>query len=502
MILFRPKSIAIAVAVAALLLGNSSCNDDTPGDIDRLNGRIAFDINPSDFGGGAASRGGSATAATTSRRDSLLGRIPFVAGTDTFMLSVSQSPNTSSVIAQPRLDSRGAPIQDATMPEFTAVARTGEDALFFKDKLTVDASGKAVTGRYWPNMPLYFFGYTATLGYGFDPYMQVKDGNCTGSFKYSMPEPTAKNEDAKAQPDLIVAITPNQSKQETAVPLRFHHALTAIVFKMGKVEAGTTIQSISLTNLRSSGDCTFAATETETNPGEFMRDVKFSWTNLGDVRTYVQNINLDKVSQGTALTHDETTFLVVPQDITSETAVSISFTSGGATQTLTRKLNPGGSDPTIISKFLPDTKYTFTLNLAEDIQITVDDNVVGLEKKDLVIQNTGLQYGWIRAVINGYWVNKNTRVIVAPWKETDGEFERVSNWSELWYEDTSTGTTIYYYRSSVPSGGFAEHLFESYKLKEDTKAPQVDAVLELNIAAQIVIHDQRIAAGWLTGYEK
>lgn len=504
MILFRPKSIAIAVAVAALLLGNSSCNDDTPGDIDRLNGRIAFDINPSDFGGGAASRGGSATAATTSRRDSLLGRIPFVAGTDTFMLSVSQSPNTSSVIAQPRLDSRGAPIQDATMPEFTAVALTGEDALFFKDKLTVDASGKAITGRYWPNMPLYFFGYTATHGYHFDPDpdVHVNGGNCTGFFKYAMPAPKAENEDATEQPDLIVAITPNQSKQETAVPLRFHHALTAIVFKMGKVEEGTTIQSISLTNLRSSGKCTFAATETEINPGEFIRDVKFTWSNLGDVRTYVQNINLDKVSQGTALTHDATTFLVVPQDITSETAVSISFTSGGATQTLTRKLNPGGSDPTIISKFLPDTKYTFTLNLAEDIQITVDDNVVGLEKKDLVIQNTGLQYGWIRAVINGYWVNKNTRVIVAPWKETDGEFERVSNWSELWYEDTSTGTTIYYYREKVPSGGFAEHLFERYKLKEDTKAPQVDAVLELNIAAQIVIHDQRIAAGWLTGYEK
>ena len=318
-----------------------------------------------------------------------------------------------------------------------------------------------------------------------------------------MPAPDpATNIDATKQPDLIVAITPGQSKQETAVPLRFHHALTAIVFKMGKVEAGTTIQSISLTNLRSSGTCTFAATETEINPGEFIRDVKFTWSNLGDVRTYVQNINLDKVSQGTALTHDETTFLVVPQDITSETAVSITFTSGGATQTLTRKLNPGGSDPTIISKFLPDTKYTFTLNLAEDIQITVDDNVVGLEKKDLVIQNTGLACGWIRAVINGYWVNKNTRVIVAPWKETDGEFERVSNWSELWYEDTSTGTTIYYYRSSVPSGGFAEHLFESYKLKEDTKAPQVDAVLELNIAAQIVIDGQRSAAGWLTGYEK
>lgn len=499
MILFRPKSIAIAVAVAALLLGNSSCNDDTPGDIDRLNGRIAFDINSSDFGGGAASRGGSTTAATTSRRDSLLGRIPFVAGTDTFMLSVSQSPNTSSVIAQPRLDSRGAPIQDATMPEFTAVARTGENALFFKEKLTVEA-GKAITGRYWPNMPLYFFGYTATHGYAFDPVVQVSYGNCTGSFKYYMPEPKAENEDATNQPDLIVAITPNQSKQETAVPLRFHHALTAIVFKMGKVEEGTTIQSISLTNLRSYGECAFTATETETNPGEFMRDVKFTWTNLGDVKTYVQTITLDKVTQGTYLTHDGTTFLVVPQDITAETEVSITFTSGGATHTLTRKLNPGGSDPTIISEFLPDTKYTFTLSLAEDIQISIDDTVDGLVKKDLVIQNTGMKYGWIRAIINGYWVNKNTGVIVAPWKETEGEFVRISNWSDYWHKDTSTGTTIYYYRSKVPAGGYAEHLFESYKLHDDTKAPQVDAVLELNIAAQIVIDDERGTAGWPTSY--
>lgn len=498
MILFRPKSIAIAVAVAALLLGNSSCNDDTPGDIDRLNGRIAFDINPSDFGGGAASRGGSATAATTSRRDSLLGRIPFVAGTDTFMLSVSQSPNTSSVIAQPRLDSRGAPIQDATMPEFTAVALTGEDALFFKDKLTVDASGKAITGRYWPNMPLHFFAYTASLGYDFNPDVNVSGGNCTGSFSYTMPAPDpATNIDATKQPDLIVAITPGQNKQETAVPLRFHHALTAIVFKMGKVEAGTKIQSISLTNLRSSGTCTFAATETEINPGEFIRDVKFTWSNLGDVRTYVQNINLDKVSQGTALTHDQTTFLVVPQDITAETAVNVKFKiEGRGEYNLSCKLNPGGSDPTIISTFQPDTKYTFTLSLAEEIQITVDDTVEGQVKKDVQIQNTGLAYGWIRAVINGYWVNKNTRVIVAPWKENDGTFVRAADWNTYWAKDPDTG--IYYYKEVVPSGEFTQPLFDTYTLT--ATAPQVDAVLELNVAAQIIIKtespDSRTAAGW------
>ena len=489
MILFRPKSIAIAVAVAALLLGNSSCNDDTPGDIDRLNGRIAFDINPSDFGGGAASRGGSATAATTSRRDSLLGRIPFVAGADTFMLTVTQSPNTSSVLAQPRLDSRGAPIQDATMPEFTAVALTGENALFFKDKLTVDASGKALTGRYWPNMPLHFFAYTASLGYGFDPYVQVKDGNCTGSFKYSMPEPTAKNEDAKAQPDLIVAITPNQSKQETAVPLRFHHALTAIVFKMGKVEEGTTIQSISLTNLRSSGDCTFAATGTD--------NVQFTWSNHTGKESYVQIVDKAGVAQGVQLTEYETTFLVVPQAITAETAINVKFKiEGRGEYNLSCKLNPGGTDPTIISEFLPDTKYTFTLSLAEEIQITVDDKVEGQVKKDVTIQNSGLAYGWIRAVINGYWVNKNTRVIVAPWKETDGTFVRADNWNDYWAKDPDTG--IYYYKEVVPSGEFTQPLFDTYTLK--ATAPQVDAVLELNVAAQIIIKmdepDSRTAAGW------
>lgn len=492
MILFRPKSIAIAVAVAALLLGNSSCNDDTPGDIDRLNGRIAFDVNPSDFGGGTASRGGEAStvAAATSRRDSLLGRIPFVAGTDTFMLSVSQSPNTSSVLAQPRLDSRGAPIQDATMPEFTAVALTGENALFFKDKLTVDASGKALTGRYWPNMPLHFFAYTASPGYDFNPDVNVSGGNCTGSFSYTMPAPDPEtNNDATKQPDLIVAITPGQNKQETAVPLRFHHALTAIVFKMGKVEEGTTIQSISLTNLRSSGDCTFAATGTD--------NVQFTWSNHTGKESYVQTIEPYEVSQGTALTHDATTFLVVPQDITAETAINVKFKiEGRGEYNLSCKLNPGGTDPTIISTFQPDTKYTFTLSLAEEIQITVDDTVEGQVKKDVQIQNSGLAYGWIRAVINGYWVNKNTRVIVAPWKETDGTFVRADNWNTYWAKDPDTG--IYYYKQVVPSGEFTQPLFDTYTLK--ATAPQVDAVLELNVAAQIIIKmdepDSRTAAGW------
>ena len=492
MILFRPKSIAIAVAVAALLLGNSSCNDDTPGDIDRLNGRIAFDVNPSDFGGGTASRGGEAStvAAAASRRDSLLGRIPFVAGADTFMLTVTQSPNTSSVLAQPRLDSRGAPIQDATMPEFTAVALTGENALFFKDKLTVDASGKALTGRYWPNMPLHFFAYTASLGYDFNPDVNVSGGNCTGSFSYTMPAPDpATNIDATKQPDLIVAITPGQNKQETAVPLRFHHALTAIVFKMGKVEAGTTIQSISLTNLRSSGTCTFAATGSN--------DVQFTWSNHTGKESYVQTVNKADVKQDDPLTHDQTTFLVVPQDITAETAVNVKFKiEGRGEYNLSCKLNPGGTNPTIISTFQPDTKYTFTLSLAEEIQITVDDKVEGQVKKDVQIQNTGLAYGWIRAVINGYWVNKNTRVIVAPWKETDGTFVRAENWNTYWAKDPDTG--IYYYKQVVPSGEFTQPLFDTYTLK--ATAPQVDAVLELNIAAQIVIDDKRIDAGWPTSY--
>ena len=493
MILFRPKSIAIAVAVAALLLGNSSCNDDTPGDIDRLNGRIAFDVNPSDFGGGTASRGGEAStvAAATSRRDSLLGRIPFLAGADTFMLTVTQSPNTSSVLAQPRLDSRGAPIQDATMPEFTAVALTGENALFFKDKLTVD-DGKALTGRYWPNMPLHFFAYTASLGYDFNPDVNVSGGNCTGSFSYTMPAPDpATNIDATKQPDLIVAITPGQNKQETAVPLRFHHALTAIVFKMGKVEAGTTIQSISLTNLRSSGDCTFAAAGSN--------DVQFTWNNHSGKESYVQTVNKADVKQDDPLTHDQTTFLVVPQDITSETAVNVKFKiEGRGEYNLSCKLNPGGTDPTIISTFQPDTKYTFTLSLAEEIQITVDDTVEGQVKKDVQIQNSGLAHGWIRAVINGYWVNKNTRVIVAPWKETDGTFVRAADWNKHWAKDPDTG--IYYYKQVVPSGEFTQPLFDTYTLK--ATAPQVDAVLELNVAAQIIIKtespDSRTAAGWKT----
>lgn len=493
MILFRPKSIAIAVAVAALLLGNSSCNDDTPGDIDRLNGRIAFDVNPSDFGGGTASRGGEAStvAVAASRRDSLLGRIPFVAGADTFMLTVTQSPNTSSVLAQPRLDSRGAPIQDATMPQFTAVALTGENALFFKEKLTVGNDGKAITGRYWPNMPLHFFAYTATHDYGFDPDVNVSGGNYTGSFSYTMPAPDpATNNDATKQPDLIVAITPGQNKQETAVPLRFHHALTAIVFKMGKVEAGTTIQSISLTNLRSSGTCTFAATGSN--------DVQFTWNNHSGKESYVQTVNKADVKQDDPLTHDQTTFLVVPQDITSETAVNVKFKiEGRGEYNLSGKLNPGGSDPTIISTFQPDTKYTFTLSLAEEIQITVDDKVEGQVKKNVQIQNTGLAYGWIRAVINGYWVNKDG-VIVAPWKETDGTFVRADNWKDYWAKDPDTG--IYYYKQVVPSGEFTQPLFDTYTLK--ATAPQVDAVLELNVAAQIIIKtespDSRTAAGWKT----
>ena len=409
------------------------------------------------------------------------------------MLSVSQSPNTSSVIAQPRLDSRGAPIQDATMPEFTAVALTGENALFFKDKLTVDASGKAITGRYWPNMPLYFFGYTATHGYVFEeePKVQVIGGNCTGSFSYTMPAPDpATNNDATKQPDLIVAITPNQSKQETAVPLRFHHALTAIVFKMGKVEAGTTIQSISLTNLRSSGTCTFAATGSN--------DVQFTWSNHAGKESYVQNVNKADVKQDDPLTHDQTTFLVVPQHITSETAVNVKFKiEGRGEYNLSCKLNPGGSDPTIISTFQPDTKYTFTLSLSEEIQITVDDTVEGQVKKNVQIQNSGLAYGWIRAVVNGYWVNKDG-VIVAPWKETDGTFDRADNWNDYWAKDPDTG--IYYYKEVVPSGEFTRPLFDTYTLK--ATAPQVDAVLELNIAAQIIIKtespDSRTAAGWKT----
>ena len=132
----------------------------------------------------------------------------------------------------------------------------------------------------------------------------------------------------------------------------------------------------------------------------------------------------------------------------------------------------------------------FTIGLPDEIEVEVEDQVVGAVKKNVTITNTGSSPGYIRAAIIGYWVN-NKGDITMPWLESDGEFVWGSQWSQYWKKGSDG---FYYYLRPVPAKtATAYPLFETYTLNTSTNIGTNHAflTLELNIAVQIILEKDK-----------
>ena len=120
------------------------------------------------------------------------------------------------------------------------------------------------------------------------------------------------------QKDLLVAKTDELAgNTNTAVPLTFHHALTAIRFVCGDDMQGGTVKSVSLKNVCSKGTYNMGTQ---------------SWNNVDTPVTFSQTLN--KSTTGTAneaLTSDAQTFMMVPQTLPDGAQIEVVFTDNSNT---------------------------------------------------------------------------------------------------------------------------------------------------------------------------
>lgn len=365
----------------------------------------------------------------------------------------------------------------------TAIYEEGDGGrTYFKNaKITID-DNKGSSGYFWPIGNLSFMAYTwskSNLQLPL-PTFERAGGVCKGSFSYTLPGVTTNPcKDATAQPDIILAITTGQSKANNpVVNLEFHHALSALLFKVGKMPENVVLNSISISGVYSSGACTAMLSDDQ--------EIDFSWSFTGKQQngTYTEDLSAQVPVAGESIGSEETIFMMLPQEMGENTLLVLSFSINGREYTLEKKFSE------IISEWEADKQYVFTIGLPDEIKVEVSDEVDGVVKKHVVIQNGGVATGYIRAAIVGYWVN-NDGTVAAPWKPNeDGVFDWGSSWDSYWVKGSDG---FYYHKASVESGKFTHPLFETYTLTASTAAGSTHAyqTLEISIMTQIIPESEK-----------
>lgn len=474
---YAARTLSWAAVCAGILTCATSCRDDDllPGtDTD---GRIAFMLAES---GGPISRAVTETGNDSSAVAASVS-IPLHVAGDTIGLTFAAEPNVGVTAAEKPL-TRGTPFDNEsyTVSQFHVTAFRESGDKYFEDlNVSLDGTnGVGLTSYYWPAGKLSFCAYACSKEIsGFTPVFQKTEDGCSGSFTYTLPATDNKN-DAANQPDLVYAMSPDHARTSSAVELLFHHALSAIVFKVGRMPEGVTLKSITLENVYSSGSCSMTSEESNG-----IDNVNFTWELSGEqTGPYTQTLNDQQAVQGDRFGTEEHTFMMLPQKMAENTQFSLTFTIGEQEYTLTHAFKD------VVDAWQPDTKYIFTIGLPDEVDVEVEDLVEDVVKKDVTIQNTGISTGYIRAAIVGYWVDSSTGDIVAPWnEEEDGTFDWGTDWNTYWKKGNDG---FYYHLQPVEHDEYTHPLFDKYTLSESAATNHFSQKLELNIVAQIVIEGE------------
>ena len=356
---------------------------------------------------------------------------------------------------------------------YVSAIERSQNRIYFNGSEVDVENGKGISGHFWPAQPLSFFSYAASKeNKELSPTFSIgSDGKHTGSFSYTLPSPSSDPKiDASSQPDIVFAITPDQSHQDSPeVDLVFHHALSAIVFKVGRMPEGTHLENIGISGVYSSGECTITAA--------FGKDIGFTWNHNGTQNgNYSEDIDLDAV-QGEQIGSSETVFMMIPQQMGTSTNLHLTLSIDGRRYTMTKAFKD------FISSWEADKKYVFTIGLPDEIDVSVDDMAVELVKNNVKIQNTGIATGYIRAAITGYWVNSKNQIEMSWNENADGTFYWGTGWDTYWYKGTDG---FYYHRQPVSHLEYTYPLFDKYIINQSIRNSRNDMTLELAIAVQIV----------------
>lgn len=352
----------------------------------------------------------------------------------------------------------------------------GGTPYFTEDAVNIQ-SGHGESERFWPQQKLSFMAYAVSKsGITLNPTFTRASSKCSAEFGYTLPEAmtSSANYDASAQPDIVFAITPDKTGP-SEVDLVFHHALSAINFKVGQMNPEKVlIKSIAIKGVYKSGNCSMAVTGSN--------NLNFTWTYSGQSQngSYTEDINMtvNSSDNGKVMNDTEATFMMIPQPLSDASKFVMTFSIEGREYTLEKAFN------TIVSAWEADKKYVFKIGLPDEIDVDIEDNVEEFVKKDVTIQNTGIATGYIRAAIVGYWVKNSNGRICDPWRAADdGTFVYGDQWDSNWKKGDDG---FYYHLKPVEHNDFTYPLFTTYTLSDNAKIQHADHTLEMDLAVQII----------------
>lgn len=236
---------------------------------------------------------------------------------------------------------------------------------YYGKTLTSFSDGSWATGMTWPedmDTALDFWSYGPVQAFsGVTPSFSVD--NSVMTFIYS-PAPTASE-----QQDVIVACTPNRAYNSTnpLVPVDFQHALSAVRFKVGTIDADldaadkVEITRITLSGVKSEGTCSVSQAAVCTwSPGA----ATAQYTQTFDTGSLVSGEYLDAKSTDKTIFGEEI-FMLIPQTFSGVKA-TIDWTMDGVSyDARTASLNNVA--------ILPGYIYTFTVSInAREKSVSVE----------------------------------------------------------------------------------------------------------------------------------
>lgn len=334
-----PAAGKAATLAACLLM--FSCSSD---DLDNIRkttqgGSISFSIPAA---GKAAAKGTSLSGS------------PETAGEYTAARFVMRSPDTDDTLcvqtvisdginATPFEDgtpaTRGVPVTSLeTYGSFHVQAHCTDNGTpvsqFYMDDNATNSDGTVWSTsqvRYWPgeNRTLQFFAWAPA-----DAAFTATPGSPESTtFKYTVPD------NATDQKDIVVATTdPYDGNYEQQVPLTFKHILTAVKFETGSQMQPGTIKSVALKGVKKSGTYTaFPTGGTAGGEGEWIPDAT-----AGDFSQELNKSTTD-ATDGTPVTTEEGTFMMLPQTLPDGAEVEVVFQDGTSGQERTLSASIAGT---------------------------------------------------------------------------------------------------------------------------------------------------------------
>ena len=263
--------------------------------------------------------------------------------------------------------------------------------------------------RYWPgeNRTLQFFAWAPA-----DAAFTATPGSPESTtFEYEVPALAAD------QKDIVVATTdPYVGNYEQQVPLTFKHILTAVKFETGSQMQPGTIKSVALKGVKKSG--TYTAFPTG-NTGEG------TWTLNDATADYTQELNKTTTgaeTNGTPVTAEEGTFMMLPQTLLDGAEVEVVFLDRTSGQVRTLSASIAGTQwpqgKTVTYKLSITPEYEFKLSdertLDAHYEIYTTSLVVSgvaagqswtiTAPNDVTVQAQSDMNRWAR---QGYWTDRN-----------------------------------------------------------------------------------------------